>query len=558
MKNIFLIAGKPGRLLYYIFWSMLSGLLSFAFMAFVNRLINELLAGKAKAATLPNVVIFAAIVFFFVLSRRLFATMLIDFSQRVFWRTRKDIIDLMLRADYEKFMQHKTALHASLVRDVNTLTAASMNIVQFSSSIIIILASFIYMAVLSLPLFACTLVVLSTGVAVYSYSMKRNQQAFAVARNLEDGFILNFNALLHGFKEIHLDPKKGAAIMQGEMRVLEEKSLANNRQAYVGFLNNQIIGQVLFNCLIGILLLGMTYWFGLRPAVVVNFLFILLFLLSATESAMVMLPSLIQAKVSLDRVVELQQELRGAEAPAPLAAGGLPLAGFDTLVLADVAYTYQAEKEKGFSVGPINLEIRRGDIVFIYGGNGSGKTTFMLSLLGMLPPTQGSIFCDGREIGPAECKGYQALFGVVFNDFYLFDKLFGLANVDEALVNRYLRLFELEHKVTYQDHAFSSQDLSTGQRKRLALIAVLLEKKPLLVLDEWAADQDPYFRKKFYTVIVPLLREEGFTILAITHDDKYYFCADRVFEMDYGKLKQVWLEAAPLGPGAPPVGYQAR
>lgn len=71
---------------------------------------------------------------------------------------------------------------------------------------------------------------------------------------------------------------------------------------------------------------------------------------------------------------------------------------------------------------------------------------------------------------------------------------------------------------------------------------MLLEKKPILVLDEWAADQDPYFRKKFYTKIIPLLKKAGFTLLAITHDDKYYNCADRVFEMDYGKMKQVWLE----------------
>jgi putative ATP-binding cassette transporter len=455
--------------------------------------------------------------------------MIIDFSQRLFWRTRKDIIELMLQADYEKFLRYKTALHASLVRDVNVLTAASMNVIQFSSSVIIILASFVYMAVISLPLFAVTFVVLGVGVVIYSQSMKRNEGYLKKSRDLEDGFILNFNSLLHGFKEIHLDPTKGDDIVHSELQVLEGESVVNNRKAYVGFLNNQIIGQVLFNCLIGALLLGLTYWLGLSAQIVVNFLFILLFLLSATESAMVMLPSLIQSKVSIDRVVELKQELQQQVRQEEASETFKNKEDFREIVLADLTYTYRPAKEgPGFSVGPVNLEINKGEIIFIYGGNGSGKTTFVLSLLGLLKPQEGNILYNGEPLTAASYPSYRKLFGVVFSDFYLFNKLFGLQNVDEQRVERYLKLFELEHKVTYQDKAFSSRDLSTGQRKRLALISVLLEDKPLLVLDEWAADQDPYFRKKFYTQIVPMLREEGFTILAVTHDDKYYNCADRV------------------------------
>jgi putative ATP-binding cassette transporter len=81
--------------------------------------------------------------------------------------------------------------------------------------------------------------------------------------------------------------------------------------------------------------------------------------------------------------------------------------------------------------------------------------------------------------------------------------------------------------------------LSTGQRKRLALISAILENKPIIVLDEWAADQDPYFRKKFYIEILPLLKDKGFTIIAITHDDTYFNFSDRLFKMDYGKLIEV-------------------
>ena len=133
-------------------------------------------------------------------------------------------------------------------------------------------------------------------------------------------------------------------------------------------------------------------------------------------------------------------------------------------------------------------------------------------------------------------SNYRSIFSVVFSDFYLFDELLGIDNMNIQKCNDYLQLFEIEQKVKLDNNHFSTIDLSTGQKKRLALIAMLLEEKPVLVLDEWAADQDPYFRKKFYTEILPFLKKEGFTIIAVTHDDKYYHCADKLYKMDYGKL----------------------
>jgi putative ATP-binding cassette transporter len=544
IKSLFQMVGKPATLFKYIFLSILSGIFSFAFMAFVNFLINEMMKGKAKGYNVNHILIFVSIVFLFVLFRRIFAIMIINFSQEIFWKIRKDIIELMLRSDYDKFLNFKSALHASLVRDVNVLTMASMNVIQFSSSVVVIIACFVYMATVSLLLFAVTICVMATGVIIYYRSMTTNQLYLKKSRDLEDSFILSFNALLHGFKEIHLDPNKGLDIMKLEVRELEEQSIKNNNKAYVGFLNNQVIGQVLFNCLIGILLLGLTFLLHLNAQTVVNFLFILLFLLGATENAMVLLPSLIQAKVSAERVIELQGKLYSEERPDHLSNMYVSKQDFKELIFDHIEYDYpKAENSKdtaGFSVGPINLVIKKGEVVFIYGGNGSGKTTFILCVLGLLKLQKGAVFFNDIGLSAENYKNYRMLFGVVFSDFYLFSKLYGLKNVNPERVQSYLKLFELEDKVTYQGQAFSSQDLSAGQRKRLGLITVLLEDKPLLVLDEWAADQDPYFRKKFYTEIIPALCEEGFTILAITHDDKYYDCANKLYQMDYGKLEQVY------------------
>src|SRR3546814_2371299 len=87
-----------------------------------------------------------------------------------------------------------------------------------------------------------------------------------------------------------------------------------------------------------------------------------------------------------------------------------------------------------------------------------------------------------------------------------------------------------------QDGAFSTTDLSTGQRKRLALLNAWLEERPVLVFDEWAADQDPVFRRIFYTELLPELKALGKTIIVISHDDRYFDIADQLIRMQAGQV----------------------
>jgi putative ATP-binding cassette transporter len=95
---------------------------------------------------------------------------------------------------------------------------------------------------------------------------------------------------------------------------------------------------------------------------------------------------------------------------------------------------------------------------------------------------------------------------------------------------------QLEHKTSWHDGHFENQELSTGQKKRLALIVSLLEDKPIYVFDEWAADQDPEFRKFFYDTLLPELKSRGKTVIAATHDDRYFYACDRVLKMEMGQI----------------------
>jgi ABC-type siderophore export system fused ATPase/permease subunit len=70
------------------------------------------------------------------------------------------------------------------------------------------------------------------------------------------------------------------------------------------------------------------------------------------------------------------------------------------------------------------------------------------------------------------------------------------------------------------------------------MIYAQLENRQLWMLDEWAADQDPEFRKYFYTVFLQNLKKEGKTVIVITHDDRYFHLAERIIKFDFGKIVQ--------------------
>ena len=184
------------------------------------------------------------------------------------------------------------------------------------------------------------------------------------------------------------------------------------------------------------------------------------------------------------------------------------------------------------------MELVPGELVFVVGGNGSGKTTLGKLLVGLYTPESGEISLDGVAVGPENVEDYRQLFSAVFSDFYLFDRLLGLEapNLDDR-ARGYLHMLQLAHKVSVRDGAFSTIDLSQGQRKRLALLTAYLEDRPVYLFDEWGADQDPIFREVFYRQFLPALRERGKTAIVISHDDRYFDVADRLIELEYGRVR---------------------
>ncbi|MFT5822319.1 MAG: putative ATP-binding cassette transporter [Crocinitomix sp.] len=544
------------KAVYIFLLGLVSGAMSFLFLGFINVMIEAVLDGR-NTADVNYLIFFCFLMLGLIWTRRALSYIVIKFSQRVFWNLRAEVLRTILKANFYQVDKRRDKIYASLVQDVGVLTGFSLAIISFLGALIMTVGCFVYMALQSAPLFYMTLIVAAVGIAIYWVGVYLNKSRLEKTRELEDDFMSSFLDIMDGFKEIHMNPKIGLDIYNRKIRQVSEESFTNNTKAYSSFLNIQITGEVLFYTLIAFILLYYPYFLEESAGSIVKFVFILLYLLGGINSLMVIIPEFVRARIASNKINALREDLKDERFENLIEDSHLSIAEFNELDVTDLQFTYAAddddedndekdkdkkkEKEKvkdedQFGVGPASLSIKKGESVFIYGGNGSGKTTMVNAILGILKADSGKITFNGTELTETNYSEYRAMFSVVFSDFHLFDELYGMEGISDDEINEYIALFELDGKVTYKDRSFSSNQLSTGQRKRLGLINALVRAKPLLVLDEWAADQDPVFRKKFYTEIIPILKNKGYSVIAITHDDAYYYLADKLYKMDHGKL----------------------
>ncbi|MCG8458222.1 MAG: cyclic peptide export ABC transporter [Holophagales bacterium] len=432
---------------------------------------------------------------------------------------------------HEKILNRLTSETALISESQQPLAAALY-------SLILVLATAIYLISLSSLAFVSFVILAVSGTLTYLRREQDIERSVLLGTRLELDFAERLADLLKGFKEAKIHHQRGLDLFEGLRASSREVRSARVETARL-FSSSYVFSHGSFYVFIGLLLFLPSRWGDLYahvlPELVATVLFIVGPLLNVVEG----IPALTRANIAARSLLNLESELEclgdqgGASKQRPR-----PIAFQESIDLQQIRFSYfDRGRQPVFSIGPLNLKIRKGEILFIVGGNGDGKSTLLKILAGLHSPQEGQLLVDGRPMGSSDASGFRQLVSAVFAEFHLFRRLYGLAAVDESRIRKMLELLELGHKTRCVGGRFTNLDLSTGQSKRLALLVALLEDRPIYIFDEWAAEQDPRFKRYFYEDLLGELRNRGKTVIAVTHDEEYLHAADRVVSFVGGTLE---------------------
>lgn len=410
----------------------------------------------------------------------------------------------------------------------------------------ILLGCLVYMATLSWVVFLGVFGFMFVVTALYQLATRRGGVYLARARESADEVYSALRGLTEGTKELKIHNERQKAFLDDLLEEPSREYRDANIRGMATFRIAGAMGRIMFLVLIGLLLFLVPTLLDVGQHLINGYILVILYMLMPMTGLLNSLPTLASAGVSLHKIERLGLSLAGGDddgdgqlALPPADAAALPATGWSSLRLDGATHAYESDTgTETFTLGPIDLDLQPGELVFVIGGNGSGKTTLAKLLVGLYTPEEGRIELDGETVEADDLDAYRRLFTMVFTDFYLFDQFLGLDRDDlDSRAQHYLEKLRLGHKVEIEEGRLSTTDLSQGQRKRLALLTAYLEDRPIYVFDEWAADQDPVFKKVFYYELLPELRGRGKTVVVISHDDHYYDVADRIVKLDFGQIE---------------------
>ena len=459
-------------------------------------------------------------------------------GQKVIAKLRKDLGAKVLAAPIEQIERYRThRLIPVLTHDVDTISDFAFAFAPLAISTTVILGCLGYLAVLSWPIFLMTLLAIGIGSAVQYVAQSKGIKGFYAARDAEDNLQKHYSAIAEGAKELRIHRPRRHAMHTRNIQGTADKICDTHIRSINIFVIAKSLGSMLFFVVIGLALTLQQFWPSSDPAVMSGFVLVLLYMKGPLENLIGNLPIISRAQIAFRRIADLSERFSSPEPHLLLDDANKTVPVMKHLELRNVQYAFPTvEGSEPFKLGPVNLSIEPGEILFIVGENGCGKTTLIKLLLGLYTPQQGEIRLNGLPVDALGLDDYRQMFTTIFADYFLFDDL---VQNDKALpddATQYLERLEIAHKVSVRDGAFTTTDLSTGQRKRLALVNAWLDERPVLVFDEWAADQDPTFRRIFYTELLPDLKRLGKTIIVISHDDRYFDVADQLVRMQAGRV----------------------
>ena len=430
-----------------------------------------------------------------------------------------------------------------LIQSLSTDVAAIVNGAQLFPQIltngVTLAGMLVYLAYLDFDVFLFVISSIACGILVYQIPVIIGTRDFVKARDHQDALQEAFRGLVDGAKELKLSQNKTSVynddvlfkeehIVTGlEKRGMTIFSVAINIGALVCFFTVGGLGFVFIN------------YHVISSADMLAAVMVLLYITGPIGMLLNFIPQIAQTHISLHKIDALYRELPNEA----ISKDTLIIGNWSRLKLVNAVYRYPLteNQSRSFEIGPLDLEIKRGQITFIAGGNGSGKSTLAKLITQHYSPTDGFLSYDDTRITAENLTSFRNEISSIYSDYYLFEHFINDgADSPKACeqIQYYLELFGIATKVQLQDGRFTTLKLSDGQRRRLALVVAIVEDKSLYLFDEWAADQDPEFKRVFYQEILPELKARHKAVVVISHDDRYFDVADQLLVMESGNLSE--------------------
>lgn len=471
-------------------------------------------------------------------------------SANVVATLRETLTGRILQADFEGLERiggHR--VYATLTGDIARISRGITVLPEYAYNISLVFLCLGYIGYLSVHLLGLLLIVIAAAIFIVRILLQRASLFLSALRKNDDELFDHYQTLVEGSKELNIRVYRKRffyrTLLLPIISLAKDNSIKS--QLNFAFLSN-ISNAFIFMAMVSLMFFASWLLPELKTETLVSVMLVFIFMVGPLGFVVDSFSSLADANVGYKGIATFEKILgettdKSLMFNEPIHNENIKTNGnWQSITLSNIYYRYasaQPDEHGNFAVGPFSATFKRGEIIFITGGNGSGKSTFAKLLTGLYTPSAGKVFVDDQQIDyNADVSDYRQLFSTIFSDFYLFKQVLdgtgSLANDDDIL--EHLTQLELDKKVSSTEGTLSTIRLSHGQRKRLALLHAYLEDSPICIFDEWAADQDAHFRHYFYTQILPDLKRKNKLVIAISHDDRYFSCCDRLLKLEQGRI----------------------
>jgi len=499
----------------------------------------NVLAGSPEKADLQALFLFGLTMGLYVLGSRSTYHRTTSLVEAVLHRIRTRIAEKIERTDLEGLERVGTAeIFDRVTENMSVVSEQGWVLGSFLQALFVLVFGLVYIASISLPAFALIALMLVFGFYIVQYRFDEVVDVLRQMGQLRLEFFDRVMDLLKGFKEAKFSRRRGREIHDDIVGMTESLRTGAVKTAD-GLSGVLVMPNCVLYLLLGAVVFTLPRYVHVDAETMASLVTCTAFVWGPFTSVAGGLNAVFRSSVAFEQIQALEGKLDEAVQRAAVEKTEDPWNGrIGTLSTRDIVYEYPSDNgDRRFRVGPLSLDIEPGEVVFLVGGNGSGKSTLLKVLTGLYPRSGGELRVGGVLVQPENVAAYREMISAIYSDFHLFSKLYGMLDAEPGAVRALIAEMGLQGKTSFEKQQFTRCALSTGQRRRLATIMTLLEDRPVYVFDEWAADQDPDFRKYFYEELVPALKGRGKTVIAVTHDDRYFHCADRVIELSYGKVQ---------------------